>query len=364
MNVVYDYQTFFNQKYGGISRYFFQLAKHLDQELDLLIIAPFYCNEYIGELDREIVKGLKIKQIKNKFVNHAFRNFNHYLSKIIAHNVKPDIIHETFFSNKTPFSSDIPNILTVYDMIHELFDNYQPPYKKGWSIQKNAVARAEHIICISENTKKDLIECYHVEESKVSVIHLGFEFPKLVCNQYIITDKPYLLYVGWREWYKNFGSFLKCYSTSKRLMKDFNIVAFGGGNFSNIEKQLFKSLGIQEGQVIQVSGDDEKLARYYYNATAFVFPSLYEGFGLPPLEAMAHDCPVISSNTSSMPEVIGDAAEYFDPKSEEQTVHAIENVVYSETRKKELIMKGRKRHKRFSWAKCSNETHQIYKQFL
>jgi glycosyltransferase involved in cell wall biosynthesis len=198
----------------------------------------------------------------------------------------------------------------------------------------------------------------------VSVIHLGFELHKLDCNQYIITDKPYLLYIGWREWYKNFGSFLKCYSTSKRLMKDFNIVAFGGGNFSNIEKQLFKSLGIQEGQVIQVSGDDDKLANYYCNATAFVFPSLYEGFGLPPLEAMAHDCPVISSNTSSMPEVIGDAAEYFDPKSEEQTVHAIENVVYSETRKKELIMKGRKRHKRFSWAKCSNETHEIYKQFL
>ena len=147
-------------------------------------------------------------------------------------------------------------------------------------------------------------------------------------------------------------------------MKDFIIVAFGGGSFSSSEIQLLKTLGIQEGHIIHVSGDDAKLANYYYNATAFVFPSLYEGFGLPPLEAMAHDCPVISSNTSSMPEIIGDAAEYFDPKSEEQTVHAIENVVYSDTRKQYLIMKGRKRHKRFSLKKCADETFEVYKQLL
>ena len=147
-------------------------------------------------------------------------------------------------------------------------------------------------------------------------------------------------------------------------MKDFIIVAFGGGSFSSSEIQLLKTLGIQEGQIIHVSGDDAKLANYYYNASAFIFPSLYEGFGLRVLEAMSLDCPVISSNTSSMPEVIGDAAEYFDPKSEEQIVHAIENVVFSETRRKELIMKGRKRHKRFTWKKCADETFEVYKQLL
>ena len=111
-------------------------------------------------------------------------------------------------------------------------------------------------------------------------------------------------------------------------------------------------------------GDDKLLSNLYQNATAFIFPSLYEGFGIPPLEAMANKCPVISSNTSSMPEVIGDAAEYFNPNSIENLIYAIEKVVLSDIRKKELTQLGLDRIKRFSWEKCSNQTLSIYKTLL
>src|SRR5439155_12052756 len=101
---------------------------------------------------------------------------------------------------------------------------------------------------------------------------------------------------------------------------------------------------------------DEMLALLYRNAAAFVYPSLYEGFGIPPLEAMSVSCPVIASKTSSIPEVVGDAGEYFDPGNMESIRSAIESVLESPTRRDELVMKGRARCAQFSWARCAGET--------
>jgi glycosyltransferase involved in cell wall biosynthesis len=119
-------------------------------------------------------------------------------------------------------------------------------------------------------------------------------------------------------------------------------------------------LGFAENQVRQVSGDDGLLGYYYRLARAFIYPSLYEGFGIPPLEAMAHQCPVISSNASSMPEVIGNAAEYFVPNECESVRFAIEAVVYSEQRIDDLKKKGVARLSHFSWSKCTQETLAVY----
>ena len=125
-----------------------------------------------------------------------------------------------------------------------------------------------------------------------------------------------------------------------------------------------KKLGFLPDQIIQLSGDDNILAFLYKKAAAFVYPSLYEGFGLPPLEAMANNCPVISSNTSSMPEVIGDAGEYFNPQIVEEIALAIEKVVYSPIRSQELIEKGQKRLTQYSWKDCAEKTLDIYKSIV
>jgi glycosyltransferase involved in cell wall biosynthesis len=121
-------------------------------------------------------------------------------------------------------------------------------------------------------------------------------------------------------------------------------------------------LGFADGQVRQVNGGDSILANYYRGAEAFVYPSLYEGFGIPPLEAMACMCPVVASNSSSMPEVIGDAGEFFNPYDQDDMTNAIERVVYSDERKESLKKSGIRRLSYFSWDKCALETLAIYSQ--
>ena len=144
----------------------------------------------------------------------------------------------------------------------------------------------------------------------------------------------------------------------------FDIISFGGGMLTSDEQATIRSLGFKNGQVKQIGGDDSVLASLYKDAIAFVHPSLYEGFGIPPLEAMAFECPVISSNSSSMPEVIGHAGEYFDPKEPESIKVAIENVVFSQSRIRDLKAKGLERIQVFSWQKCAKETLAIYKDMV
>jgi len=172
------------------------------------------------------------------------------------------------------------------------------------------------------------------------------------------------LYVGSRGGYKNFRNFILSISSSKKLLTDFDIVLFGGGLLSDADLEFISSNGFSSDQVKQVSGDDNLLGYYYSSAQAFIYPSMYEGFGIPPLEAMAHECPVVSSNSSSMKEVIGDAAEFFNPYDIQEMTHAIEAVVYSEGRMMDLRIKGLARLSYFSWKKCVKETLSVYESLI
>ena len=125
---------------------------------------------------------------------------------------------------------------------------------------------------------------------------------------------------------------------------------------------MIQKLGFLSGQVRYFGGEDIVLNQLYRKAQAYVHPSLLEGFGLPPLESMAHSCPVISSNSSVMPEILGDAAEYFDATDICDTRRAIEKVVYGVDVTKDLITKGRERVKKFTWARCAEETRAVYGQ--
>jgi glycosyltransferase involved in cell wall biosynthesis len=368
MRIAYDHQIFSGQKYGGISKYYYQLVKNISKtDNRVRIFSPIHRNYYIQNLPQELVKGVKLDKYPfGSYGDKIVTEINRVLLKPILNQYQPDIIHETFFSKHKSGSMNVPTVITVYDMIHELFDFYLPPYHRGWAEKKIAIDRADHIICISENTKKDLIDLFNIEESKISITYLAFERSQLSdkTNNFIINKRPFLLYVGWREWYKNFNNFLISFASSEKLKNDFDIIAFGGGELSKEHKKLINRLGFKEGQVKQIEGDDNLLARFYSAASAFVNPSLYEGFGLTPLEAMSYGCPVVSSNTSSMPEVIGDAAEYFNPESLEDMQQAIENVVYSTSKTDELISAGNKRCNFFSWKRCSDETLSIYKKII
>ena len=365
MKIAYDHQIFTSQVYGGISKYYYHLAKELSGIGESVkIFSPFYKNKYISDLPKKVVNGryvdhypLNSQRIVNKY--------NQFVSDRGIHKYQPDIIHETFYSGRRTDKNSYKTVITVYDMIHELFDYYEPPHHRGWDAKKTSIENADHIICISENTKNDLINLYGISDEKISVTYLGFErSPIQIDDDTTINSRPYLLYVGWREWYKNFDNFLKSVASSHKLIEDFDIVLFGGGKISNKHMKLIQGLGFRANQVTQIEGDDHLLARYYQSASVFVHPSLYEGFGLTPLEAMSYNCPVVSSNTSSMPEVVGNSAELFDPENIEQMRGAIERVVYSQTRADELVKLGQERCKLFSWQQCASETLEIYNKLI
>ena len=364
MRVAFDSQIFAMQPYGGISRYITRVAQGLlSLEQQVGVFVPIHRNNHLLSLSNEVVFGRHMHRFPPKTLR-LFLAYNYFRSHSSIAKWKPDVVHETYFSRYGSAPRGCPTVITVYDMIHELFADEMPVTDNTSALKRIAVDRADAVICISENTKLDLMCLYGTPASKISVVHLGFD--RFAAREKLMPDdmlgKPFLLYVGQRAGYKNFVGFLKSVATSKKLMSDFDVVAFGGPKFSSSELRLIQSLGFAKNQVRHTSGGDEMLGDLYNLARAFVCPSIYEGFGIPPLEAMAHRCPVISSNTSSMPEVIGAAAEYFNPIDTEDMCMAIETVVYSDSRINELRLLGEKQLTIFSWDKCSQDTLAVYRQ--
>ena len=363
MRIAFDHQAFCLQKTGGISRYFF----HLAEQLAILgegvgVFSPLYRNQYARQLQQKIVHGGYVKDYPPRCADAAVA-LNGVVARRQLRAWQPDVVHETYFSNTQSGSDKTPVVLTVFDMIGELGLDAEAPTPAELKRSKKyaAVKRADHVICISEHTRQDLIRLYEVSPAKTSTIHLGCAVATPADTLALKIAKPYLLYVGLRAGYKNFARFIQGFASSAQLRSSFDIVAFGGGGFSAEERMQFEALKLQPGQVRQIDGDDLKLATYYRQASAFVYPSCYEGFGLPPLEAMANQCPVVSSRTSAMPEVIGDAAEFFDPLDLDSIASAIQNVVNSQTRTNELIAKGLARVEQFNWQTCAAQHLALYK---
>jgi glycosyltransferase involved in cell wall biosynthesis len=366
--IVYDYQIFSLHAYGGISRYIYELSSRIVSldDYDVEIICPFYINEYFKEhlSSYELLKGVKIKNLpKTATLRHRI---NQKLSSFIISAVDPDLVHETYYSNKSNGSNKARTVLTVHDMIHEKFSSNLDPNNNFTTIKASAISRADHVICVSQNTRKDLIDILGIDPDKISTIYIAYAPIGNIntdIKQMSQIKKPYLLYVGKRDIYKNFYRLLEAYNNSYKLRQDFQLICFGGGKFSRAEIEKIADLQLQE-KVIQIPGDDNILAHLYHQATAFVYPSLYEGFGIPPLEAMSLDCPVVCSNTSSIPEVVGAAGEYFDPYDLDSMIEAIEKVVYSEEVSNNLRKLGKERVKKFSWDLCAEQTMKVYQSLL
>ena len=367
MRIAFDYQTFCNQKFGGVSRYFSSLAGQLDAlEQDVRIFAPLHQNHYAKDLPTGIVQGFSVPRYPPRSWS-LLTAVNLFVTRPAIKKWNPDIVHETFYSPHRSGPRTSPTVITVYDMIHELFKESFSANDPTTRIKRMAINRADHVICISNSTRVDLINIFGIPEEKVSCVHLGFEKFLPSALDFIAKkqiERPFLLHVSGRSGYKNFSNLLHSVAKSNKLLRDFDIVAFGGGRFTPFERALIKELGFGDSQVRWVTGNDALLGSYYKQANAFVYPSLYEGFGFPPLEAMAQNCPVISSNTSSMPEVIGVAAEFFDPNEIDDMTRAIESVVYSEERTRQLKSLGHMQLKCYSWGRCAEETLAIYNRLI
>lgn len=368
MNIAYDSQIFCAQAYGGVSRYFCEIATRIAglPVSCVSIVAPMFICEYLHKVPPALISGFRAPATKR--LRLAQRVIGLLAGDFMLRAKSPDLIHETYFSPYRLGPKSAKRVVTVHDMIHEKFAENFPNADKTAGYKAKAVERADHVICVSESTKRDAIEILGVPSEKITVVHHGFDLMTQAHTdsraQLESTGEPYLLYVGHRGGYKNFRRLTEAIAQSNLLKSQFKLICFGGGPITTEERWAISELGLNNDRVLQMAGADDVLSNLYRGASAFIYPSLYEGFGIPPLEAMAHGCPVVCSNTSSIPEVVGDAGEYFNPSSVESIRDALERVVGSEALKRVLVSRGDSRLSLFSWDQCAIATYNIYNKLI
>lgn len=266
-----------------------------------------------------------------------------------------------------PSFCPVPQVVTIHDLAYLYFpDDFTKKdlwQLKTWTDRSIKVAR--RIIAVSKTTKKDILKNYQIDESRISVIYNGFEkqIDKLKNNKLDLIKKlkikneKYILFVGTIQPRKNLKVLIDSFDQFVKSNKNFKLVIAGkkGWLYESIFEKV-KSMNLEEKVFFADHVSDEELIWLYQNAFCLVQPSLYEGFGIPVLEAMSYGCPVVSSFSSSLPEVGGDAGLYFDPKNSEDLYDKLMELKENEPLRKEFVIKGKKRVKEFSWEKCGEET--------
>jgi glycosyltransferase involved in cell wall biosynthesis len=336
------------QTNGGISRYFVELANNLRTlNSKVVVLIPDHTNS-------------QVENLKTTFKLNNFKKDLTSISRSCGDQKK--IYHATYYEYKNlrlAKSLGFKTVITVFDMISEIYPERPPRFRFPSNLKQKAICSADGIICISESTKRDLVRIYGLDEEKIEVVHLASSFQLESDDESQIPRKDFILYVGKRTGYKNFSLLLKAFGKSSFLRNRFTLVAFGGGDFNVDEKRFISEASLQD-RVVNVCGDDLVLRDLYLTSRILVYPSLYEGFGLPILEAMSLGCPVITGNVSSMPEIGSGAALYFDASDIQGLTELLEQTLSSEgilARSAEL---GLERSKEFSWQSTASETNDFY----
>jgi glycosyltransferase involved in cell wall biosynthesis len=362
MKVIFDPQIFSLQKYGGISRYFAELSSNMYrlQLSDVHIHCPNYACQYLRDVPTEIFKdGIDVStefSSRHRRLYYAAKNLRSF-GQEISH-TKYDIVHHTYYLPMSNALRAKARVTTIHDMI----DEGEAVFNIRSLFKYRSIKQADHVICVSEYTRQMVLRLCDVSPCKLSVVHLGKPVVNTEFAAPRLHGRPYILYVGLRTGYKNFSRFLAAYVSQDRIRNDFRVVCFGGGPFTLREIDSFHQFGLDEQDVSHIDGSDAMLHAAYRGAHLFVYPSVQEGFGLPPLEAMSLGTPVACSNTTSIPEVVGSAGAYFDPTIVDAIVQTLQTVLYSDTLRGKLIASGYQQADKFSWRRCASETHDVYRK--
>ena len=273
------------------------------------------------------------------------------------------------------FFLKVPYIITVHDLIR-YFDLkgygtfiHHPNLRDRFylSLDYRGVKKATRIIAVSQTTKDDLVKHLGIPEERISVVYEGIDHELFKPTSRRLVGYPYILFVGSEHPRKNFARLLRAFSRlkSQRRFRDLKLLKVGnaGGPEADFRKHtlhVINELNIPGDVVFTDYVAQQDLPAYYCGAECFVLPSLYEGFGFPPLEAMACGCPVIVSNRASLPEVTGEAAIKVDPYGIYLLTRALEMVLTDVHLKRELVSKGLERARQFSWEKAARETIEVY----
>lgn len=380
MKILYDHQAFAMQKYGGISRSFVELCKSMPTNVETIISLCRSDNVYVKEIMDVLPKETRLDRFMN---THQFKGkwyiqvmLNRYREQHSDKNIRMsidmlkrgyyDVFHPTFFNDYfLPYINGKPFVLTIHDMTPELYPQYFGRSSQQIVMKRKLASAADAIIAVSENTKHDVIRILGIPEKKIHVVYHGcsFPIPNEMKQPYAF---PYILYVGGRGWFKNFLPFVRSAAPVLKKHGDMKVVCIGKP-FTAEETKFFKELGLNGRFVRKYAETDQELSTLYHHALCFVFPSDYEGFGIPILEAYKSDCPVLLSNTSCFPEIAKDAAIYFnkDNSGNYNLAEKLEMILsMSNSERESLLAKQRTRLEDFSWKNSAEKMARIYQSLL
>jgi glycosyltransferase involved in cell wall biosynthesis len=362
IKVLFDHQKFSEQKYGGISRVFAHLIGGIKKSAGFESkLGVLYADNYYIKDEPQLLNNL-IGRFFLKGKARRANKWNKRYSKYLIRKGDFDVFHPTYFHPYFLKYINKPYVLTVHDMIYERLPDYFPLTDPLPQWKKQTVQKAAGLIAISESTKKDLVEILNVPEDKVTVIHHGINLDMpLEIETVEGLPAKYLLFVGERGNYKNFFRYINCCAKLAVKYPDLYFIFAGGGKFQVSDADAIERLNLSR-KCTQLNATDGQLNYLYQNAAFFVFPSLYEGFGLPLLEAFKAGCAVASSNTSCFPEIGGDAICYFNPMDEQSMLKAFKLLLDEPKLKTAYIAKGAERVKLFGLQKQIDATLALYKK--
>ena len=376
MNIFVDGTIFSTGGSGGIVRTYQELLPRITK-IDSNVRFTLYLRRKLKCVDlpqSSSIDHLHERSIyPGRWLYGKYRVQEHLLDQAYHQN-SPDIFHATFYSR--PPKIRTPYVVSVYDMIHEIFTPLQQnPIPKRWHFieqKRQSIRAADLILTNSDYTTRDLAKYCAVDEKKIVTIPLGVspqfspiqdENRKKAFLDNHGLSQPFFLYVGARRFNKNFMGLYRAYAKFK-FAKDIDLVAIGDDRAVTGGELVTMNALAPQGNVRYLKiVKEEELALAYNTALALVFPSFYEGFGLPVVEAMACGTPVLASNASSIPEVAGEAALYFNPYDPDEIREAMESVLETGTAMT-LKKKGMERAALFNWDTTAKQTLEAYRQLV
>lgn len=362
MKIVYDNIIYSHVSQGGVSNYWFELSKFLMHKS---------MDEVFFYEERRAIKNFHRKQleipedkliIENPLINFSVKS---RMSSVKINQMDNFLYHSSYY-RPVSGATNYTEITTVHDFTHNYYSKFINKVVHN-KIKYNAIRRSNGIICISENTYNDLMKfCPPTKKQKVQIIHNGvsdeyyaidkasnFESQDFI--NHFNLDKPFILFVGSRANYKNFDFVVELV----KEMKEFNLVIVGG-ELQSSELKFFDNETLQRTTVVSNIQNFELNWLYNY-AHAFIYPSSYEGFGIPIIEAMKAGCPVLALNNSSITEIAGQAGileNQLNIKSVKNALIELKRIDF----RNEIIGKGYLQASKFSWQKCCAETYDFYNE--
>jgi len=379
MRIVLDCRWIRGLQIDGIGRYTWNVTRELlrlDQDNEYILL---FADKEVEELFIESVGGTEITRrvVSTRILDYPVLSGKELLQfRRDLEKLKPDLV---FCPNYLtwPYSSKYKTIVVVHDLIPFVLPEVRTTWK--WKVffgislfAKQILKRADGIISVSKRTRKDLVDRFSVLTEKINVIYEGVDirFFEEFSDKRLVAIKSkhnlpadYILCVSRQQPYKNLAGLAKAYAMLPDNLKAKFKLVLTGEQHKLYSGDLQKDLGelIAEKQVVFTGFvDDEDLPGVYQAASLFVLPSLYEGFGLPILEAMASGCPVACSRVASLPEVGGDAVEYFNPLDHENMRDVLEDLLENDMKKKRMIEEGKKQVAKFTWAKTAHKILELF----